>query len=71
MATLENCATKGIVHGDINVAFISEDTRFDLPVSKLGAKGKRNVLMYGLESLEDEGITCGSRFDAVREGGVD
>ena len=27
--------------------------------------------MHGLEGLEDEGIACRSRFDAVREGGVD
>ena len=27
--------------------------------------------MHGLEGLEDEGITRRSRFDAMREGGVD
>ena len=27
--------------------------------------------MHGLEGLEDEGVTRGRRFDAMREGGVD
>ena len=71
MAALENSAAKGVVRRDVDAALISEDTRLDLPVSEPGTEGKRNVLMHGLEGLEDEGITCGSRFDTMREGGVD
>ena len=71
VAPFKDGAAKGIVCGDIDTAFIGEDAGFDLPVGQLGAEGERNILMHGLEGLEDEGITCGGRFDAVREGGVD
>ena len=71
MAVLENSAAKGVVRRDVDAALVSEDSRRDLPVSEPGTEGKRNVLMHGLEGLEDEGITCGSRFDTMREGSVD
>ena len=70
MAVLENGVAKGVVCQDVDTALVGKDAGFDLPVNEPGAEGKRNVLMHGLESLEDEGITCGSRFNAVREGGV-
>ena len=71
MTACEDGAAKGVVHRDIDTSFVSEDTCFDLPVSESGSKGKRNVLVHRLESLEDEGVTCRSRFNAVGEGGVD
>ena len=71
VAPLEDGAAKRVVRGDIDMAFISEDAGFDLPVSQLGTEGERDILVHGLEGLEDEGVTCGGRLDAVREGGVD
>ena len=71
MAPLKDGTAKGIVRGNIDTAFIGEDAGFDLPVSQPGTEGERNILVHGLEGLENEGITCGGRFDAVREGGVD
>ena len=71
MAPLKNGAAKGIIRGNIDTVFIGEDAGFDLPVSQPGMEGERDILMHGLEGLENEGITCGGRFDAVREGGVD
>ena len=70
MAAFEDGAAKGVVGGDIDVAFVSEDACLDLPISKSRAKGKRDVLMHRLEGLENEGITHGCRFNAVGEGGV-
>ena len=70
MAPFKDGAAKGIIRGDINTAFIGEDASFDLPVGQLGVERERNILMHGLEGLEDEGITCGGGFDAVGEGGV-
>ena len=71
MAACENGAAEGIVHRDIDMAFVGEDSRVDLPVSEPGAEGKRNVLMHGLEGLKDKGVTCRCGFNAVGEGGVD
>ena len=71
MAAFEDGAAEGVVCRDVDTAFVSKDAGFGLPVSKPGAERKRNILMHGLEGLEDEGITCRSRFDAMREGGVD
>ena len=61
---------EGVVGGDIDTAFISEDAGFDLPVSQPGVERKRDVLVHRLEGLEDKGVACGSRLDAVREGGI-
>ena len=71
VAAFENGTAEGVVGRDIDTAFVGKDAGFDLPVCQPGTKGERNVLMHGLESLEDEGVTCGGRFDAMREGGVD
>ena len=70
MAAFEDGAAKGVVGGDIDVAFVSEDACLDLPISKSRAKGKRDVLVHRLEGLENEGITRGCGFNAVGEGGV-
>ena len=71
MAAFKNGAAEGVVCRDVDMTLICKDARLDLPVSEPGTEGKRNVLMHGLESLEDEGITCGGRFDAMRKGGGD
>ena len=71
MTACKDCAVKGIVHRDINTAFIGEDASLDLPVSQPRSEGERNVFVHGLKGLEDEGVSCRSRFNTVREGGVD
>ena len=65
MAVLENGAVKGVVHRDVDMAFVGEDAGFDLPVCQPGMEGERNVLMHGLEGLKNEGVTCGGRWVKV------
>ena len=71
MAAFENGMVEGVVSRDIDAAFVGEDACFDLPVSEPGTEGERNVLMHGLESLKDEGVTRGCGFNSMGEGGVD
>ena len=71
MAALENGAAKGIIRGDVDAAFVRKNAGFDLPVSQARTEGKRNVLVHGLESLENEGVAGGGGFNAVGEGSVD
>ena len=70
VATREDGAAEGVVGRDIDTAFIGEDAGLNLPVSEARTEGERNVLMHGLESLENEGITCGCRLNAMGEGGI-
>ena len=51
VASRQDGTAEGVVGGDIDTAFIGEDAGFDLPVSKPGTKGERDVLMHRLESL--------------------
>ena len=39
MASFEDGMAEGIISGDVDVAFIGEDTGLNLPVSKAGAEG--------------------------------
>ena len=68
---LEDGAAEGVVRGDVDAAFVRKDACLDLPVGQARAKRQRNVLVHGLESLEDEGVARGGGLDAVREGSVD
>ena len=70
MAALEDGAVGGVIGRDEDAVLVSEDARLDLPISESRAKGERDVLMHGLEGLEDEGITRGRGCNAVGEGGV-
>ena len=70
MAAVEDGAAEGIICRNIYATFISEDARFDLPVGEPGMEGERDVLVHRLESLEDEGVTCGGGLNAVGEGSV-
>ena len=56
MAPLENSVTKGVIIGDIDVALIGQDACFNLPVREVGTEGKRDVVVHGLEGLENEGV---------------
>ena len=71
MTTLENSVTQGVVVGDVDPALIGQDACFDLPVGETGTEGKRDVLVHGLEGLEDKGVTHQGRLDTVGEGDVD
>ena len=42
-----------------------------MPVGEAGTEGERDVLIHGLEGLEDKGVACRGRLDAVRKGDVD
>ena len=65
MAAFENSAAKGVICGDVDTTFVGKDAHFDLPVSEPRTEGERNVLMHGLESLKDEGVTRRRRFNAM------
>ena len=56
MAPLENSVMEGVVIGDIDVALIGQDVCFDLPVREAGTEGKRDVVVNGLEGLENKGV---------------
>ena len=71
VTTLENSMTEGIIVGDIDTALIGQDACFDLPVGKAGMEGERDIIVHGLEGLENEGITHRSGLDVMREGDVD
>ena len=68
MASFQDGASEGVVCGNIDTAFVCKDAGLDLPVSQAGTEGERDILVHRLESLEDEGITCGGGFNAVGEG---
>ena len=70
MAVCKDGAAKGVICGNVDMSFVSEDTCFDLPICKSGPEGERDVFVHGLESLEDEGVTHRCRLNAVGEGGV-
>ena len=70
VATLEDSMMKGVICGDIDTTLIDKDAGLNLPVGQPGAEGEGNILVHGLESLENEGVAHGGRFNAVREGGV-
>ena len=71
VAAFENGTAKGVISGDVDTAFVGQNAGFDLPVHKPRMEGERDVFMHGLEGLEDKGVACRGRFDAMREGGVD
>ena len=71
MAPCKDGATERIIGRYVDTTFVCEDAGLDLPVSETGAEGKRNILVHGLECLEDEGIAGRGRLNAVGEGGVD
>ena len=70
MALFEDGTAKRIISGNVDTAFICEDTGLNLPVSKAGVKGERDVRVHRLKCLQDEGIAGGSRLNAVRKGSV-
>ena len=71
MAACEDGAAEGVVRGDVDTTFVSEDTCLDLPVSEAGTEGERDVFVHRLECLENKGVTGRSGFDPMRESGVD
>ena len=71
MAPFKDGTAERFICGYVDTAFVGEDTGFNLPIGKAGAEGERDVLVHGLEGLEDEGVTRGGGLNAVGEGGVD
>ena len=58
MTPLENGVAEGVVVGDIDTTLIGQDACFDLPVGEPGAEGERDIIVHGLEGLENEGVPC-------------
>ena len=71
VAMRKDGVAEGVVGGDVDPSFVSEDTGLNLPVSKAGTEGKRDVFVHGLKGLEDKGVTRRSGFDPMRESSVD
>ena len=65
MAACENGVAKGIVRGDVDAALVGKDACVNLPVSKSGTERKGNIVVHGLESLQDEGVTHRCGFNAL------
>ena len=61
---------EGVIAGDIDAALIGQDACVDLPVGEAGTEGERDVLVHGLQGLENKGIACRGRLDAMGEGNV-
>ena len=55
---LENGVAEGIVVGDIDTTLIGQDACVNLPIGEAGTEGKGDVLIHGLEGLEDKGVAC-------------
>ena len=70
VTTLENSVVKGFVIGNTDAAPVDQDACFDLPVGKVGAEGKRDILVHGLEGLKNERIAGRGRFNEVGEGHI-
>ena len=51
VATFKNGTAEGVIGRDVDVAFVGEDSGFNLPVSKAGMEWEGNILMHGLECL--------------------
>ena len=71
MATLKNSVAEGIIGRDIDTALVGQDARVDLPVGEAGTEGEGDVVIHGLEGLEDEGVACRGRLNTVEEGHID
>ena len=54
---LENGVAEETIVGDVDTTLIGQDACFDLPVGEAGTEGERDVLVHGLEGLENEGVT--------------
>ena len=54
VTTLEDRVVEGFLVGDIDATLVGEDSCFNLPVRKVGAEWERDILVHGLDSLEDE-----------------
>ena len=68
---LENGVAEGIVIGDVDPTLIGQDACVNLPVREAGTEGERDVVVHGLEGLENEGITRRGGLDTVGEGHID
>ena len=51
MAVGKDDTVKGVIGGNINVAFIGEDSCLHLPVSKAGAEREGNIFVHRLKWL--------------------
>ena len=71
VTSLENGVAEGVIVRDIDTTLVGQDACLDLPVGEVGTEGERDVLVHGLEGLEDEGVTRRGGLDTVGEGYVD
>ena len=51
MTLFEDGTAEGVIGGDVDATFVSEDSSFNLPVGKVGAEGEGNILMHRLKHL--------------------
>jgi len=61
----------GVVVRNVDLAFVSEDSGFMLPVGEAGVEGEGNGAIHGLEGLEYKRVIGGGGLNAIREGSVD
>ena len=71
VASLKDGMADGVITGDVDSAFVGEDSGFMLPIGEAGAEGEGNGTIHGLEDLENERIVSRGGLNTIREGGVD
>ena len=54
VAAFQNRVVEKIISGDIDMTFVGENACLNLPVGETGAEQEGNILMHGLECLEDK-----------------
>ena len=68
MTALEDGVAKCFVIRDIHPTLVGENSSLGLPVREAGVEWEGNILVYGLESLEDKRVTGRGGFNAVGRG---
>ena len=71
VTALEDGVAKGVIIGDIDVASIGQDTRFDLPIRKTGAERERDVVTHGLKGLKNKGVASRGVLNVMGQGYID
>ena len=51
MTSFKDGTAEGVIGGNVDATFVSEDSSFNLPVGKVGAEGEGNILMHRLKHL--------------------
>jgi len=71
VALFKDGMADGVIVRDVDSALVGKDSSFMLPVREVGAEGKGDGTVHGLEGLEYEGVISRGGLNTIREGSVD